>query len=276
MVKTARHTTNSQRCRALLSWQLPLMIAMQLGGCWSSSSPEPTEPASEEAQEDEAKELSPPDTSGKSADSTPQADVARNAKRLFQAKMYSVCRESLQTLSSQGTPGAYRTFAEIKLADSYFFNGEHSEASKRYEEFIKSYPMSPETPYAKLQAARSYLALARGAGRDRKPLETALSLLDGLVQSYPDSDYGAIARQSRGPIVEQLAAYDRSIIEFYERFGNAEAVAERTKSFDKQWGARLQETTSAETNSSEKRLLPLLPARQPRDSVLLSEDQGYP
>jgi outer membrane assembly lipoprotein YfiO len=220
---------------------------------------EPEEPASEEAQE--AKELSPPDTAGQTGENKPHAELARVAKRLFQSKMYSVCRESLQTLSGQGAPGAYRIFAEIKLADSYFFNGEHSEASKRYDEFLKNHLSSPEVPYVKLQAARSYLALARGAGRDRKPLETALALLDGLVESHPDSDYGAIARQTRGPIVEELAAYDSSIIDFYARLGNSEAVSERTKSFDKQWGTRLKEVASAETNRSEKRLLPLLAAK---------------
>jgi outer membrane assembly lipoprotein YfiO len=236
------------------------MLAVQFVGCWSGSSPEPEEPAAE--GDGEAKELSPSDTSSKSSDDKPQAELARIAKKLYQSKMYSVSRESLQSLGNQGTPGAFRTFAEIKLADSYFFNGEYSEASKRYEEFAKNYPSSAEVPYAKLQGARSYLAIARGAGRDRKPLEAALVLFDGLVERYPDTDYAAIARQARGPVIQELTAYDQGIIDFYDRLGNAEAVAERKRAFQTQWGARLREASPTEAWSAEKRLLPLLPVER--------------
>jgi outer membrane assembly lipoprotein YfiO len=233
---------------------------MALMGCWStSSSPEPDEAATEEGEDGEAKELSAGDSSAKESDNKPQAELARIAKRLYQSKMYSVSRDSLQSLGNQGASGAYRAFAEVKLADSYFFNGEHNEASKRYEEFAKNYPSSAEVPYAKLQAARSYLALARGAGRDRKPLESALVLFDDLVKRYPDSDYGAIAAQARVPVIKELAAYDQGIIDFYERLGNTAAVAERKRAFDTQWEDRLRATSATQTSAAEKRLLPLLP-----------------
>lgn len=235
-----------------------VLLTINVCGCWSTSSPEPEEPVVEEGGDAEAKELSPTDTSSQTSEDKPPTELARIAKKLYQSKMYSVSRESLQSLGNQGTPGAYRTFSEIKLADSYFFNGEYSEAAKRYEEFVKNYPSSQEIPYAKLQAARSYLALSRGAGRDRKPQESALVLLDSIVESYPNSDYGAIARQARGPVIKQLAAYDQGIIDFYERLGNTEAVAERKRAFQTQWGARLSQASSGETSSAEKRLLPLL------------------
>lgn len=239
---------------------LLLLLSTALMGCWSSSSsPEPEESAAEEENEGEAKELAADPSSSKVADGKPQPELARIAKKLYQSKMYSVSRDSLQSLGNQGASGAYRTFAEIKLADSYFFNGEHNEASKRYEEFVKNHPSSAEVPYAKLQAARSNLAIARGPGRDRKPLEAALVLLDDIVKRYPDSDYSAIAARTRVPVIEELAAYDQGIIDFYERFGNTEAVAERRRAFDIQWGARLRESASIQTSTAEKRLLPLLP-----------------
>ncbi len=234
-------------------------------GCWfGGSSPEPDAPEEQQdaEAESEAKELSATDTSSKTSNEKPQTELARIAKKLYQSKMYSVSRESFQSLGSEGAPGAYRTFVEIKLADSYFFNGEHNEASKRYEEFAKNYPSSPEVPYAKLQAAHSYLALARGTGRDRKPLEAALALFDDLAKRYLDSDYGVIAKQARIPVIKELAAYDQGIIDFYERLGNTAAVAERTQAFEAQWGTRLQESASAQVLGAEKRLLPLVPVEQ--------------
>ncbi len=249
----------TQLSRTLLT-VLFLLLSTALTGCWfSSSSPEPEEPPAEQESEGEAKELAADAASSKEADDKPQPELARIAKKLYQSKMYSVSRDSLQSLGNQGASGAYRTFAEIKLADSYFFNGEHNEASKRYEEFAKNHPSSAEVPYAKLQAARSNLAIARGPGRDRKPLEAALVLLDELVKRYPDTDYSAIAARSRVAVIEELAAYDQGIIDFYERLGNTEAVTERKRAFDTQWGARLRESASIQTSAAEKRLLPLLP-----------------
>jgi outer membrane assembly lipoprotein YfiO len=248
--------------RTAVGVRLLLLLAANLCGCWSTSSPEPEEPVAEQGEGGEAKELPPADTSSQASDDKPPAELARIAKKLYQSKMYSVSRESLQSLGNLGTPGAYRTFAEIKLADSYFFNGEYNEAAKRYEEFAKNYPSSAELPYAKLQAARSYLSLSRGAGRDRKPQETALVLLDSIAESYPNSDYGAIARQARDPVIKELAAYDQGIIDFYDRLGNTDAVAERKRAFETQWGARLNQSSSGKRSSAEKRLLPLLSAEQ--------------
>jgi hypothetical protein len=141
--------------------------------------------------------------------------------------------------------GAYGQFAELKLADSYFFNREYIQASKLYEDFIKEYPGSPDLPYAKLQAARSNAFSARGSGRDRTPLERALTLYDELADRYPTTHYGAVAEQERRPVVQQLAEYDLMIIDFYFKKENAEAAAARQKLYDERWSARLNASSTA-------------------------------
>lgn len=198
-------------------------------GCWGTSE-------SDVKPEMEPKELTTKEESS-TADGS-EADLARLGKKLYQVGMYSVARDSFTSLRDRYPLGAYSTFAQIKVADTYFFNRQYNEAAKNYDTFLKNYPGHGDTPYVKLQAARSHVASARGSGRDRSPLERGLVLYDELVTEYPASPYSAIAQQERVPVVEQLASYDREIIEFYKKQGNEAAVADRERQFQERWAHR--------------------------------------
>lgn len=216
--------------------------AIMLAGCWSSSAPD-----SEPEPEAEAKELK----TSKDPLSTevPEAELVALSKKLYQVGMYTVSRDSLASLKDRYPLGAYATFAECKHADSYFFNREYNEAAKAYENIIKNYPGSPDLPYVKLQAARAHVASARDAGRDRQPWERGLAIYDDIVAGYPDSSYAAVAHNERALVVDELAAYDREIIEFYRSQGNQPAVDAREKQFAARWGARLAGAASGSHDS---------------------------
>lgn len=226
---------------------LILSLAVFQSGCSSSSDPEP---------EPEAKELK----TGKDPLSTeiPEAELVKLSKKLYQVGMYTVARDSLASLKDRYPLGAYANFAEVKYADSFFFNRDYNEAAKAYDSIIKNYPGSPDLPYVKLQAARSHVASARDAGRDRQPWERGLTIYDEIVSGYPGSAYAELAKVERSKVINELSAYDREIIEFYRREGNQAAVDAREVRFKERWGARLQETP-AETTSllsgPDKRLL---------------------
>jgi outer membrane protein assembly factor BamD len=222
--------TNSPRRHRFAILAISGVVVAALSGCWGSSS--------DGARPDlEPKELTtekePLDTE------VPEIELVRLSKKLYQARMYSLARDSFNSLKDRYPLGAYATFAEIKAADSYFFNGQFNEAAKSYESFLKSYPGHVDTPYMKLQGARSHVASARGGGRDRQPLERGLALYDELVLEYPNTAYSTFGQSERQPVIEQLAAYDRDIIEFYKRVGNEAAVKEREQKYQQRWAGRL-------------------------------------
>jgi hypothetical protein len=147
--------------------------------------------------------------------------------------------------------GAHAGFAELKYADTFFFNSEFNQAAKSYEDYLKNYPGSTDAPYCKLQAARSHVASARHEGRDRQPWERALTMYDEIVNSYPNSAYAQVATEERVNVIKELSAYDREIIEFYRRNNNTAAVEDRERRFKERWGIRLAEIDgSTGTNSS--------------------------
>jgi outer membrane protein assembly factor BamD len=218
-----------------------------LSGCetlWSKASPsdesadESTGESTEQAAEPEAEAKELTSTTTPPTDS-PEADLVRTSERLFQSGMYTLARDSFQTLHDQYPMGAHAKFAEVKSADACFFNGEYSTAAKRYEEFLKNFPAGSDTPYVRLQAARSHLASSRGSGRDRMPLEKALALFDSVVTEFATTPYAVAAIKEREPVIEELANYDRMIMDFYAKRENAAAVEVRRKQFQERWAGRL-------------------------------------
>lgn len=203
-----------------------------MSACASTGDPSPV-PSDPEVKEIKAKDAIE-DSGG------PESDLIAEAKQLYEAGMYSLAQEKFQSIKDRFPLGAYGHFAELKVADCYYFNGEYNEAAKFYEGYLKSYPGSPDSPYIELQGARAHVHSAGGGtGRDRQPLERALALFDGVVERYPGSAYASAAERERGPVIEQLAAYDQLIIDFYKQRGNAAAVEAREKLFAERWSRRL-------------------------------------
>lgn len=240
----------SSSCAQLIPRVILFTSVVLQTGCWGGGSDVEPEP------EAEAKELK----TEKAPLSTevPEAELVKLSKKLYQVGMYTVARDSLASLKDRYPLGAYAGFAEVKHADSFFFNREYNEAAKAYENFMKNYPGSPDLPYVKLQAARAHIASARDAGRDRQPWERGLSIYDELVSSYVGSAYSHIARSERASVVQELASYDREIIEFYRREGNQAAVDAREKRFQERWQARL---AGDDTESFKSQAIPHKPLK---------------
>jgi outer membrane assembly lipoprotein YfiO len=231
---TAFSLFNGKRIGSVtLSALLSALCLLPLG-CSSNSDPEP---------EPEAKELKT--SKDQTSTDTPEAELVQLSKKMYQVGMYSVARDSLASLKDRYPLGAYAKFAEIKHADSFFFNREYNEAAKAYENIIKSYPGSPDLPYVKLQAARSHVASARDAGRDRQPWERGLTIYNEIIEAYPSTEYSDLAKSERRKVIEELSAYDREIIEFYRREGNQAAVDARESRFKERWGTLLSDSPTA-------------------------------
>ncbi len=224
------------------------LSSLMLSGCWGSSDPEP---------EPEAKELRL--DKDPLATEVPEAELTRLAKQLYQVGMYTVARDSFSSLKDRYPMGAYAAFAELKRADTFFFNSEFDSAAKSYEDYIKNYPGSPDVPYCKLQAARSHVASARTEGRDRQPWERALVIFDEITSTYPGTAYSAVVQQERLAVIRELSAYDREIIEFYRKEGNTAAVEDREKRFQARWGTRSTEVATEGSPTSSGLALSTLP-----------------
>lgn len=207
-----------------------LVLSALSGACsWFSSSKDSPKP------EEEPKELSA--KSSVSLDA-PEANLFEDARRQYYNGMYSVAVETFEALRDAYPLGAYREFAEIKAADCRFELRSFPEAATLYEEFTKNHPVSVAVPYVLLKAARSRQLAQRGVGRDPTALNKAVESYKKLLEQYPDSVYAEAARVYKTEAEQELASYEKMVINFYKKANKEAAVAARENQFNQRWGKK--------------------------------------
>lgn len=202
------------------------LLTLALTGCSGKDSPEPEEEAPQEL------------TSGsKAAVETPEAELLREGKRYFDAGVFSVARDVFERLRDGYPLGAYAEFADIKIGDCEFESSNFTAAAAHYEEFLKSRPGSPSTPYILLRAARSHQLSNKGVGRDDANLRRARELYKDLLQRFPNSPYHAGAREYLAQTEKLLAANEQLVIDFYRKKGKEPAIEARLAHYQERFGA---------------------------------------
>jgi len=199
--------------------------------------------SSEPPKEADTVEL--PTTKGLTTKGT-QEELFHTAKRLYEARMFSVARETFTSLRDSYPSGPYVTFADLKIADCYYYGGEYTDAAKMYEDFVKNHPGTKDLPYAQLQAGRSNLQSSKGIGRTQIPLSKSLQYFDALIKDYPDSSYAAVARIERHKAVTRITESEMMVIDYYEKKDATAAAAARIREFEKKWGPDARKDHSEE------------------------------
>lgn len=175
-----------------------------------------------------------------------EAELFKTGQQLYEARMFSVARETFSSLRDSYPSGPYTLYAALKVGDCYYFGNEFADAAKIYDDYVKNHPGTRDLPYAQLMAARSYFQVSRGAGRNQAPLQKSLDFFNAVISTYPDSAYAKAAKVERKKVVERLAESDKLVMEFYEKKNAEEAVAARKREFDKTWGAMLAEQVESD------------------------------
>lgn len=208
---------------------LVAVCALILGAC-SSSAPEP---------EPEAKEILPEQ---QITIDSPQDVLFQTAKQSFQNSMYSVAKDQFDALKNNFPTGPYVDFAEIKFADCLFESRDFDLAAARYEEFAKNHPGSPASAYALIRAARAFHRSSKGLGRDAAQLDKARELYERLLEIYPDSVYAKEAVNGRKSVIDELAAYEKMVADFYRKRGDMNAYEARQTILKKKWAPLVKES----------------------------------
>ncbi len=146
----------------------------------------------------------------------PPAALYEKGLALYKKKKYSRALEVFNELKGS-FPGEdpYYTWAELKVADCYFFKKEYTEAIGLYEEFRKFHPFHGEIPYVIFQIGLSYFNQMKSIDRDQGATNKALSNFELLIANYPPSIFTEKAREKVKICRERLAANELYIAKFH-------------------------------------------------------------
>jgi len=135
---------------------------------------------------------------------------------LYKKRRYGKALEVFNELKGS-FPGVdpYYTWAELKVADCYFFKKEYPDAIGHYEEFKKFHPFHEDIPYVIFQIGLSYFNQILSIDRDQSATRKALSNFEFLMANYPPSIFTEKAREKAKICREKLAAKELYVAKFH-------------------------------------------------------------
>jgi outer membrane protein assembly factor BamD len=114
----------------------------------------------------------------------------------------------------------YAQRAKLAIADTYFAEGDEGNmilAATEYQDFIRTYPISPSAAYAQYRAALCSFNKILKPGRDQAKTIQALADLKKVIAMYPTSEEAKLAQENIKLCEENLAEHNFQIGLHYYR-----------------------------------------------------------
>ncbi|QER41320.1 outer membrane protein assembly factor BamD [Thermodesulfobacterium sp. TA1] len=202
----------------ILLWIFSLSILISLYGCGTVSK------IGSQISSKFGKEISQKSSKTEEED---LGTLLRDAERFFNRGSYDLSYEYYKKIRDlyPGSPQAI--LAELRMADSKFWEGEYLEALSLYESFEKFYPNNEAIPYVIFQIGTCYYKLRLTFDRDQSYAKKAIETYQRLLQSYPQNPYRAEAAKRIKELREQLAKHEFYVAQFYYKIGYYRAAYNR-------------------------------------------------
>jgi outer membrane protein assembly factor BamD len=164
---------------------------------------------------------------GKKKDDRPPDVLAQEASQKMKSGKYVEAAEDFEKIRDRYPYSPEANKAELKVADSKYFNKKFEEALNDYKNFEKLHPADPEMPYVIYQQGLCYYRQRSTIDRDPTSTYKALQEFKRLKQRYPDyakmdkvNDYITKCQQA-------LADHEFYIGEYYFRTKRYQAALDR-------------------------------------------------
>jgi outer membrane protein assembly factor BamD len=122
----------------------------------------------------------------------------------------------------------FATMAELKIADVHFKREAFIEAQNAYQLFKEFHPKHPQADYVTFRLALSYFnQLPSRIDRDLSLADKAILYFDEVLNSYPNSQYAAEAREKRTAALKMLAGKEMYVGDFYAKKSQYDSALKR-------------------------------------------------
>ncbi|MEW6218441.1 MAG: outer membrane protein assembly factor BamD [Thermodesulfobacteriota bacterium] len=162
---------------------------------------------------------------------TPSAEaMADEGMEFFSQGSYYEAAKVFEDLKSSYPFHPLAMMAELKAADSHFYQEHYEEARSLYREFEERHPANEAMPYVLFQIAFSHAKQIGTIDRDTGAAAQAVQAFGRLLKTYPDSPYSAEAREGLAAARDHLASHEMYVVGFYVRTGSHTQAEARLES----------------------------------------------
>jgi outer membrane protein assembly factor BamD len=161
---------------------------------------------------------------------TGKVRYGQNAEENYQAGLdeleasnYPEATKFFEYVSTKYPFSKYAALAELRLADVKFRQERYAEAAEAYRQFVQMHPTSEELDYAEFrvglsrfrEAPEDFALFPPAHEKDARAVRAAVSELQDLVRTRPDSKYAAEAKKVLEQAMGRLARHEWYVAEFY-------------------------------------------------------------
>jgi outer membrane protein assembly factor BamD len=167
---------------------------------------------------------------------SPPAEVlyAKAHDAIFEEE-YKEAHEHLELLIREYPFSAYAADAELLEADVYFLEEEYILAAESYEAFLEMHPFHKRVDYATYRRGASSHELIDSYDRDISYAKDARRILESFFSLYPDSTYGARAKERLDSVYETLGMHELYVAQLYNRLDKYKAALARIEGLLKEF-----------------------------------------
>jgi len=119
--------------------------------------------------------------------------------------------------------------AELKAADSHYYQDNFLEAKVLYQQFEERHPTNEAIPYVMFQVGRCDFARTDRIDRDTSGAKDAIQSFSRLLRAYPDSPYTSEAKARSQAAQEFLINHEFFVAIFYLKSKRYDESAHRLK-----------------------------------------------
>lgn len=151
----------------------------------------------------------------------------KKANDLIEGGYYEDAREVLEDIKAKDASRNYAMLASVRIADTYFENGEYEEAAVEYENFLDVHQYHKYSSYAQYKLAMCYYRRIGTVDVSYSWAKTALEGFEKLLKQYPRNPYIDVVEKRIRACRQILAEYEFYVGQFYYKKGSYGAAALR-------------------------------------------------
>lgn len=142
---------------------------------------------------------------------------------------YEKARKAFQEILYDHPTSEYAPLAELKIADTYYEEGNYDTAATAYDAWRKYHIGRPEIPYVTYRLGMCYYHQVRSIDRDQTNTRLALLEFQTLITTYPNSEYAAAVGDKTEILRTKLAEHEFYVGKFYYRHRDYWSAVDRFK-----------------------------------------------
>ena len=132
---------------------------------------------------------------GKKPKDRPPDELAQEGIEALRNRNYYAAEDHFAKIKDRYPYSEQALMAQIKLADSLYYNEKFDEAQLAYQEFEKLHPTNKAIPYVIYQQALCYYRQRPTIDRDQTFTQKALAEFRRLQKKFPQSEYASKAEK---------------------------------------------------------------------------------